>query len=145
MSTTPYVKSASATRKVRPKKSSSLGSPEKVRSFETMWVSANAMFSVPSVTMNAGSRTPGDEAAVQDPEADAGRGSRAAIAGSGRHAAGHRELRHHDLPERHHRADREVDARGQDHERLADREHADDHHLLQDEREVLGLQEPVAT
>jgi hypothetical protein len=52
------VKSAPPRVNVRPKKRSSLGRPEKVRSLETMWVKANAMFSVPSVTMKAGSRRP---------------------------------------------------------------------------------------
>ena len=50
MKTTPYVKSAPATWKVRPKKSSSSGRPVNVTSFETMCVSAKAMLRVPSVT-----------------------------------------------------------------------------------------------
>src|SRR5579884_722470 len=57
MKTTPYVTDAPAIRNVRPKKSSVLGSPVKVTSFETTCVRAKAMLNVPSVTMNGGSRT----------------------------------------------------------------------------------------
>ena len=69
MKTTPYVKFACAIVNVRPKKSSSLGSPGKVRSFETMCVKANAMLSVPSVTMKAGSRTSVTRAPFRAPKA----------------------------------------------------------------------------
>jgi len=55
-----------------------------------------------------------------------------------------RKLRHYDLPERHHGADGEVDPGREDHQGLTDREHADDHHLLQHEREIWTLQEAVA-
>ena len=137
------MKSAPAIVNVRPKKSIALGSGEKVMSFETMCVRANAMFSVPSVTMNAGSRTTVDQTAVQHAEADARERCRAAIAGTAGTPLATAQLGHHDLAERHHRAARQVDARGQDHERLADRQHADDHHLLEDQRQVLRLQEPV--
>ena len=58
MSTTPYVTSVPLTVKVRPKKSSSFGSPVNVMSLEIVCVSAKAMLSVPSVTMKGGSRTP---------------------------------------------------------------------------------------
>jgi hypothetical protein len=57
MKTTPYVTSAPKRVNVRPKKSSSLGSPVKVRSCEYTCVNANAMLKVPSVTMKAGSLT----------------------------------------------------------------------------------------
>ena len=107
-----------------------------------MWVSANAMLSVPSVTMNAGSRYERHKTAVQHPEGDAGQDPERDRQERG-HAVVDRELGHHDLSERHHGADREVDPGRQDHQRLADREHADDHHLLQHEREVLGVQEAI--
>ena len=108
-----------------------------------MWVSANAMLSVPSVTMNAGSRTSVTSAAVQRPRRPTQVRMPSAIASSGGMPFVDRELGHDDLSERHHRPDREVDPGRQDHQRLADREHADDHHLLQHEREVLGVQEAV--
>ncbi len=38
-------------------------------SFETMWVNAKAMLSVPSVTMNAGSLTPVTSAPLSTPKA----------------------------------------------------------------------------
>jgi hypothetical protein len=45
-----------------------------------------------------------------------------------------RELGHHDAAQRHHHAARQVDAGGQHDQRLADRDHAHHHHLLQDQR-----------
>ena len=107
-----------------------------------MWVSANAMLSVPSVTMKAGSRTCVTSPPFSMPKPMQVR-MPIRIAGIAGHAARHGKLGHHDLPERHDGPDRQVDSGGQDHERLTDREHADDHRLLQHEREVLGLQEPV--
>ena len=137
MKTTPYVTSAPADRNVRPKKSSALGRPgerhvvrDDVREREG---------DVQRAERDDERRQPDqrDEAAVQHAEADAGQDPEQERR-QRRDAAGDRQLRHHDLPERHHRPDREVDAGGQDDERLADREHADDHRLLQDEREVLA-------
>ena len=136
------MKFAPPTANVLPKKSSALGSPENVRSFETMWVSANAMLSVPSVTMNAGNPTSVTRPPFSTPKATQVR-IPSAIARSGDMPFVDGELRHDDLSERHHGSDREVDPGRQDHERLADREHADDHHLLQHEREVLGVQEAI--
>ena len=101
------------------------------------------MLSVPSVTMNGGSRRPVTSPPLIDAEGDAGEDRRAEAPAAAGIAAHDRELRHHDLPERHDRADREVDPRREDHQRLPDREHADDHHLLQDQREVLRLEESV--
>ena len=109
-----------------------------------MCVSAKAMLSVPSVTMNAGSRTPVTRAPFSSPKADArersrARSRRAAARRSPPRASSSRSGRSAiTVPHG------EVDARGQDHERLPDREHADDHHLLEHEREVLGLEEAVA-
>ena len=100
------------------------------------------MFSVPSVTMNAGRRSAVTSPPFSMPKRDA-REDAERERGERRHAVLDRELRHHDLAERHHRPDGEVDAGGEDHERLADRQHADDHHLLEHEREVLP-EEPVA-
>ena len=100
------------------------------------------MLNVPSVTMNGGSRshvtsaplTKPKAAQASDPEQDRQHG---------RHVVVDRHLRHDDRPEGHHRAARQVDARGEDDERLADGQRADHHHLLEDQREVRRRQEPV--
>ena len=65
---TPYVKSVPLIVNVRPQNTSSLGNPVNVRSFERMCVRAKAMFSVPSVTMNGGSRTPVTSPPVKTPK-----------------------------------------------------------------------------
>ena len=61
----------------------------------------------------------------------------------GRHAEVDREPAHHDATERHHHAAGEIDAGGEDDDRLSDRDDAHDGHLLQDEREVLTREEAV--
>ncbi len=54
-----------------------------------------------------------------------------------------RHLGDHDAAERHHGTARQVDARGEDDQRLADGEGADDHDLLHDQREVAAREELI--
>jgi hypothetical protein len=54
-----------------------------------------------------------------------------------------RQLGHHDAAQRHDHAAAQVDAGGEDDQRLADGDDAHHHHLLQDEREVLAAEELV--
>ena len=61
-----------------------------------------------------------------------------------RDAVAEGELAHHHRGEHHDRADREVDAGGQDHERLRRADDADDRHLLQDQRQREGGEELAA-
>ena len=60
-----------------------------------------------------------------------------------RQAEVRRELGHHDAAEGHHHAARQVDAAGEDHERLPDRDHTHHRHLLEDQGQVLAAQETV--
>jgi hypothetical protein len=55
----------------------------------------------------------------------------------------HGELGHEDGRQGHDQAAGKVDARGEDDERLADRQRAEHHHLLEDQREVRPGEEPV--
>ena len=103
---------------------------------------ANAMLNVPSVTMNGGSLTRVTSRPLSRPNSvvtpmpheDGQRRGQAEVG---------RDLGHHDAAQRHDHAARQVDAGGQDDQRLADGDHADDHHLLQDQREVLAAEEAV--
>jgi len=54
------------------------------------------------------------------------------------------ELCHDDPGECHDRSAREIDAGGEDDQRLPDGDDAHDHHLLQDEGEILAGEEAVA-
>ena len=58
-----------------------------------------------------------------------------------RDAVAEGELAHDDRAQHHDRADREVDAGGQDHQRLRRADDADDRHLLQDQRQREGREE----
>ncbi len=101
------------------------------------------MLQVPSVTMNGGSRrwvtsTPlTSRRRCADEEAD-GKASGAGTPAPTASLPMTTERQHHD------RADREVDAGGQDDQRLGDAENADDRDLLQDQREVEGIEEALA-
>ena len=104
--------------------------------------SAKKMFSVPSVTMNGGSLSRVTSSPLSRPQAvpTTNPSSRASRPGSPWSAA---ELGHHDRRQHHDRADREVDAGGEDDERLGDAQRADHHDLLQDQRDVARRQEAV--
>ena len=130
-------------RKVLPSQVIAGGRSVTVCASEYSCVIANAMFSVPSVTMNGGSLmrvtsrplTRPNSAVTPMPAGDRERRRHAEVGG---------ELGHHDAAERHHHAARQVDAGGEDHQRLADRDDADHHHLLQDQRQVAAGEEAVA-
>ena len=92
--------------------------------------------------MNGGSRTRVISAPFTNPNAVVA-SSPHATAETGIQPVIDRHPAHDDRAERHHHAARQVDARREDDQRLADGDHADDHHLLQDQREVLSGEEPV--
>ena len=99
------------------------------------------MLSVPSVTMNGGifSRVTRDAVEVAEGGAD----EEAERKGDhGRNAVVDRQPPHHDRRNDHDDADREIDARRQDDEGLADADNADDHHLREYGREIAGGGEP---
>ena len=89
---------------------------------------------VPSVTMKGGSRIVGDERAVE-PAAERAAGEADRIASGGGNAVAEGELAHDHRGQDHDGADREIDAGGQDDERLGRADDAGDRHLLQDERQ----------
>ena len=109
-----------------------MSEPRIVSLLEITAFSEKKMLSVPSVTMNGGrfsrvTRTPlSKPIAVPQHEADEQR-ERAGQPGV------RRELRHEDRGEDGDRARRQVDAGGEDDERLAEREDGDHCHLLQHE------------
>ena len=102
------------------------------------------MLQVPSVTMNGGSRRQRDQRAVDRSRrrAPTTRPSGKAIA-TGTPASDGQPAHDH-RGQDHDRADRQVDAGGQDDQGLRDPDDADDRDLLQDQRQVEGVEEAVA-
>ena len=101
------------------------------------------MLQVPSVTMKGGSLRRVTSAPLTRPQAMPVR-SPSGKEISTRNAADDGESSHHDRGKHHDGADREVDAGGEDDQRLGDAEHADDRHLLQDQREIERVEEAAA-
>ena len=90
--------------------------------------------------MNGGSFTDHDSSDVSSPEATPIDSPATRLGASG-HCSADEEVADDDAGERDHRARREIDAAGNDHDRRADRGDAVDRRVLQDQQRVLDVEE----
>ena len=95
------------------------------------------MLSVPSVTMNGGICSRVTSAPFRKPQATPHSKPERKGDDSG-NAVDDGEPAHHHRRDHHDHADREIDAGGQDDQRLRDAENADDRHLRQHGRQIAG-------